>query len=229
MGSATSSRSQSESCSSKVNDSEKEDTFKSEALTSENNSMDDFKRKTLQMMQQISVLDMKQQGLLKKLTTKRGLTVDDPVVQMTKEIFLMRHYLTRMPVNEKVALNQPDCRVYMEGISVKLERAKENYAARQKLEVVKEQFNDKLWNSHEVQHRLNMLRSQVQVDENGRLPYISVMQFLFKQEKEQRSPFVINSLVPFCMTQPFFKDRGIKDQALGDLLNLMTFQEFKQD
>lgn len=31
------------------------------------------------------------------------------------------------------------------------------------------------------------------------------------------------------MTQPFFKDRGIKDQALGDLLNLMTLQEFKQD
>lgn len=99
----------------------------------------------------------------------------------------------------------------MDGISVKLERAKENYAARQKLEVVKEQFNEKLWNSQDVQHRLTMIRSQVTADESGRLPYVSVMAHLFKQEKEQRSPFLINSLVPFCMTQPFFKDRGIKD------------------
>lgn len=66
--------------------------------------MDNIKKKTLQMMQQISVLDMKQQNLMKKLTTKRGLQVDDPIVQMTKEILLMRHYISRMPVNEKVAL-----------------------------------------------------------------------------------------------------------------------------
>lgn len=66
--------------------------------------MDNIKKKTLKMMQQISVLDMKQQNLMKKLTTKRGLLIDDPIVQMTKEIFLMRHYLTRMPVNETIAL-----------------------------------------------------------------------------------------------------------------------------
>ena len=44
-----------------------------------------------------------------------------------------------------------------------------------------------------------------------------------------RNPYITNSMVPIVRNLPFFRDRGLQDNAIADCLSLMTFKEVKQD
>jgi len=76
---------------------------------------------------------------------------------------------------------------------------------------------------------LNIFKDKVKADENGNLPYSGVMSHVLSLPSHQRSQFVVNSLIPFCKTQPFFKDRGLNDAAIAEVLSLMSYKEVKQD
>ena len=44
-----------------------------------------------------------------------------------------------------------------------------------------------------------------------------------------RTAFQVNGIVPMVKNLPFFKERGLKQQAIADTLSLMTYKEVKQD
>ena len=44
-----------------------------------------------------------------------------------------------------------------------------------------------------------------------------------------RSNALINSLVPFIRHLQFFKSRGLKDNEIGEILSMMTYQEVEKD
>lgn len=40
---------------------------------------------------------------------------------------------------------------------------------------------------------------------------------------------MINSLVPYCKTLPFFKNRDLSETAIAEVLALMTLREVNED
>ena len=55
-----------------------------------------------------------------------------------------------------------------------------------------------------------------------------VVEFL-SMPTRARTAFQVNGIVPVVKNLPFFKDRGLKQQAIADTLSLMTYKEVKQD
>ena len=45
----------------------------------------------------------------------------------------------------------------------------------------------------------------------------------------KRSTFQINKLVPLVKDLPFFRERGLKDNAISDTLRLMHYKEAEAD
>ena len=72
---------------------------------------------------------------------------------------------------------------------------------------------------------MSIFHGKVPVDANGLVNYVDVMTYLLKIPPSQRNHYMVNSLVPYAKTLPFFKNREFNESEVADLLCSMTLKE----
>ena len=50
-------------------------------------------------------------NFMKQITTNRIVLPNDPLINLTKEVLMLRHYLSRMPLDDRVMNSPPDCKL----------------------------------------------------------------------------------------------------------------------
>ena len=70
--------------------------------------------------------------------------------------------------------------------------------------------------------------SPMPVNKDGYISLVSLVRSIMRQPIQKRSTFQINKLVPLVKDLPFFRERGLKDNAISDTLRLMHYKEAEQ-
>ena len=138
----------------------------------------------------------------------------------------MQSKMLRMPLDLSAVENPPDCNTGLHPLlSANLEASKANYNLRQGLECQNEAAGFKVKVTNDGLDNLRSSFSQVDVNEDGAISVAKCAVDLLKLSTKDRSPLMVKKLVPLMKNVPFFKDRGLKDQAIYDCLSLMTLKE----